>query len=491
MKRTLYRLVILSALLAMLVGCVAPAPAAAPAAGEAAAPEGGVTITWATISGFYTDWAAEVISEWEAATGNTVNIVDMDLPTMYEQIVLESVADTGAYDIVTWDVGWQAEWANSGYLLELDPFIEASDPAELQLEDISPGLLRTTGIFNGKYYGLPYYTFTMGMFYRCDLFEDAGEMAAFEAEYGYPLDIPTTYEQMADMAEFFRRTSGETLKGEALTQDFYGIGLMASRDTNMQDELNSIVWTWGGDIILDDGSAGPREQLYKDAAHLYVDELLPNAPPAALSSSYDEVVSQLRQGLIAMTGPFFMDQWANAVKTEDEVPGSEVCVAPSPGGGRAWVGAFGLGISNDSRNPEVAWDFLKFITGPEAQRKFAEGGGSTSRLSILGDTELVNSNRATMGHFPTLLQVLDHAEQCFFSNFFYTTQAGKIYEEQAVWNSRAASGDMPVDEAMDGMADSIENICGGQCTILAGDLERPPAECPFTFDRSAQLRKGQ
>jgi multiple sugar transport system substrate-binding protein len=216
--------------LAVLAGCaapVAPAPAgeAAPAAGaEAAAPEGGVTITWATIAGFYTDWAKEVAKEWEDKTGNTVNFVDMDLPTMYEQIVLESVADTGAYDIVTWDVGWQSEWANSGYLLELDPYIEASDPAELQLEDISPSLLRTTGMFNGKYYGLPYYTFTMGMFYRCDLFEDEGEMAAFEAEYGYPLDIPTTYEQMADIAAFFRRAPGETLKGEPVEQDFYGIG---------------------------------------------------------------------------------------------------------------------------------------------------------------------------------------------------------------------------------------------------------------------------
>jgi multiple sugar transport system substrate-binding protein len=494
MTRKLYGILSVVAILAVLAGCaapVAPAPAgeAAPAGEEAAAAEGGVTINWATISGFYTDWAAEVAKDWEEQTGNTVNIIDIDLPQMYEKIVLESVADTGAYDIVTWDVGWQSEWANSGYLLELDPFIEAADPAELQLEDIAPSLLRTTGMFNGKYYGMPYYTFTMGMFYRCDLFEDEAEMAAFEEQYGYPLDIPTTYEQMGDIAEFFRREPGATLKGQPVEQDFYGIGLMASRDTNMQDELNSIVWTWGGDLILDDGSAGPREQVYIDAANFYVNELLPFAPPAALSSSYDEVVSQMRQGLIAMTGPFFLDQWPNAVKTEAEVEGAEVCVAPSPGGGRTWVGAFGIGVSNDSKNPEVAWDFLSYITGPEAQRKFAEGGGTTTRLSILGDMDLVQSNRATMGHFPTLVQILNHAEQCFFSNYFYVPQAGKIYEEQAVWNSRAASGEMPVEEAMNGMADSIEEICGGNCQIMKGDLERPPADCPFTFDRSAQLRK--
>ena len=41
---------------------------------------------------------------------------------------------------------------------------------------------------------------------------------------------------------------------------------------------------------------------------------------------------------------------------------------------------------------------------------------------------------------------------------------------------------------MDGMADSIEKICGGKCQILKGDLVKPPADCPFTFDRSAQIR---
>lgn len=447
-----------------------------------------VTVTWLTIAGFYTDWAKEVTKEWEEKTGNKVNIVDIDLPTMYEKTVLEAVGQTGAYDIVTWDVGWKSEWAYNGYLRVLDEHIAQSDPNELQLEDISPILLNTTGVFQGHYYGMPYYTFTMGYFYRCDLYEDPTEKAAFKTQYGYDLDIPTTYEQMADIAEFFRRKPGETLKGQALDKDFYGIGLMASRDTNMEDELNSIVWTWGGDLILDDGSPGTTTDTYLRAAHLYVDRLLPNAPPAALVSSYDEVMSQMRQGLIAQTGPFFLDQWPNAVKTEDEVPGAEVCAAPSPGGGKTWIGAFGLGISRDSKNPDVAWDFLKFITGPEAQRKFAIGGGTTTRLSILNDAELVKANRKTMGHFPVLVQVLNHAEASFYSNYYYVPQGGKIYEEEAVWNSAAASGEMSVEEAMQGMADAITKICGGPCQILKGDLEKPP-DVLFTFDRSVMLRK--
>jgi multiple sugar transport system substrate-binding protein len=485
-------------ILALVVGaCGAPPPpppVETPAPGETPVattppPAGGVTITWITIAGFYTDWAEEVTTEWEEATGNNVEIVDVDLPTMYEKTVLESVGHTGAYDIVTWDVTWKGEWAYNGYLLPLDDYIAAADPEDLQIEDISPILEETTSVFEGRVYGFPYYTFTQGYFYRCDLFEDPDEMAAFEAEYGYPLDVPQTYEQMADIAEFFRREPGETLKGEVLDEDFYGIGLMASRDTNMQDELNSIVWTWGGDLINDDGTPACTSETYLRAAHLYVDELLPNAPPAALTSSYDEVVSQMRQGLIAQTGPFFLDQWPNFVKTEDEVPGAEVCPAPSPGGGRVFVGALTLGITSDSKNPDVAWDFLKFITGPEAQRKFALGGGSTCRLSILTDQALVAEHRTTMGHFPSLVQVLDHADKCFYSNYYFLTTGGKIYEEEAIWNSAMASGEMTVEEAMQSKADAITEICGGPCTILKGDIEKPPFDCPFTFDQSVLLRK--
>jgi len=113
------------------------------------------------------------------------------------------LSGTGAYDIVTYDVGWKAEWADSGYIIPLDDYIAASDPNEIQFEDLHPALIETATRFRGKVYGLPYYTFTMGYFYRYDLFNDLGEKRAFQARYHYPLDIPNTYEQLADIAEFF------------------------------------------------------------------------------------------------------------------------------------------------------------------------------------------------------------------------------------------------------------------------------------------------
>lgn len=512
MKSKFLKFLILFAIMSLLAACAGQQPAAEeqpaeepaaeqPAAEEPAAEEEmaeepaepaaestGVTITWATIAGFYTDWAEEVAKDYEAATGNKVNVVDIDFPQLYEKEVLEMVGGTGAYDIITYDVGWKAEFANNGYLAPLDDYIAASDPAEIQFEDVAPALVELTTGWKGNVYGLPYYTFTMGMFYRCDLYENPDEMAAFEAKYGYPLDVPQTYDQMADIAEFFTRKAGDTLAGQTLEEDFYGIGLMAGRFPHIQDEIMSIAWTNGGGLINDDGTV--NTPAVTEATDFYVNELLPYAPPGALTSAYDEVMGQMRQGIIAQTAAFYLDQWPNAVKTETEVPGSEVCAAASPGA-HTWVGAFGLGLSVDSKHPDAAWEFLKFLSGPYAQRKFAEGGGTTTRMSILTDPEIL-ANREAAGHFPVLVDVLDHAyESKFYPNYYYVPQGGKIYDEETTWFSSAAAGEYSPEEAMANLTEAIERICDGPCEVVNDHLgaDYSPQPQPYTFDKSLQIRK--
>jgi multiple sugar transport system substrate-binding protein len=449
-----------------------------------------VTITWATIAGFYTDWAEQVANQYEQDTGVTVEIIDIDFPSLYENQVLEAVADTGAYDILTYDVGWKAEFSESGYLQVLDDYIANADPEVIAFDDISPALTETTSMWRGKVYGLPYYTFTMGYFYRCDLFENPDEMAAFEEAYGYPLGIPRTYEQLADLAEFFRREPGETLAGTEIDSDFYGIGLMAGRFPHVQDEINSIAWANGYKVIEDDGTPGVTSDGFLAAVNLYVNELLPYAPPGALSSAFDEVVAQMRQGLIAQTAAFYLDQYPNMVQTENEVEGARICTAPAPGV-HTWVGAFGLGVSSDSNHKQEAFDFLAWLAGPEAQRAFAAGGGSTARVSILTDAEFIAEHPLTAGHFPTLEAVLEHtAAANYYPNYLFVPQGGKIYDEMTAWYSAASSGDDSPEGAMRNMAEAIERQCRGDCEIANDALGEDYSPVPMPFDYDAFIESG-
>lgn len=447
----------------------------------------GTTINWVTLSGFYTDWAKEVVKDFTAKTGVNVNIVDMDLQQLYQKQVLESVGDTGAYDLLTYDVGWKAEYSENGYLLAIDDYIAKADPAVVAFDDIAPALRETTSKWRGKTFGLPYYTFTMGYFYRCDLFENADEQAAFKAKYNYELGVPRTYEQMADIAAFFRRKPGEKLAGKDLTTDFYGIGVMAGRFDQVQDETNSIAWANGSKVINDDGTPGVTDPGFINAMKMYVDKFIPMAPPGARSSNYDQIVEQMRNGLIAQTGPYFLDQFANMKATETALPGARICTAPAPGV-HTWVGAFGVGVSADSKNPQAAFDFLAWMAGPEAQRKFAIGGGSTCRVSILTDAQLISENPNTMGHFPTLMTVLNHtAEANFYPNYLFVPQGGKIYADMTTWYSTAAAGTMPVEEAMQNMAKAITDVCGGNCEVANEALGENYTAVPKPFDYDAWL----
>jgi len=103
MKKNLLTLLALLVTISMLAAqCAAPATEAPPPAEEKPAAEepakeepaeeepapaepSGVTITWATIAGFYTDWAEEVAKEFEAKTGHNVEVVDIDFSQLYEK----------------------------------------------------------------------------------------------------------------------------------------------------------------------------------------------------------------------------------------------------------------------------------------------------------------------------------------------------------------------------------------------------------------------
>ena len=231
---------------------------------------------------------------------------------------------------------------------------------------------------------------------------------------------------------------------------------------------------------------------YVKALTYYVDKLVPNAPAGSLTGSYDFVVSQLNSGLIAMTGPFYLDQWANAVKTERLIDGSEICAAPNPSGGRVWAGAFNIGIPKASKHPDEAWAFLKYITGKDAQRLICQGWRQRHpRQHHDGQGILYRQpchRRSLPGGLPDQYlggYMLAHQHDL-------VPQVGKIYEEAPAWLSAAVTKQQTPQEAMDGYAAAITKLCGGKaCEVVLEGVTKPDpaADCSFEFDRSLQVRK--
>ncbi|MCA3480127.1 MAG: extracellular solute-binding protein, partial [Rhodobacter sp.] len=315
--------------------------------------------------------------------------------------------------------------------------------------------------YKGDVWGLPYYTYSAGMFVRQDLLDDPTEKEAFKAKYGYELAAPTTWEQHRDIAEFFTRKQGDMLKGQPLDKDFYGVGLMAGPFPEIQDEMSAMIWGMGSDWLNAEGKV-PVDDVEK-AMDMYL-RLMPFAPPAALTVTYDGVMNQMKDCQIAMTAGFFLDQWPNAVKTEENCPGATMAAIEAPLK-KAYVGGFLLAVSSSSANPEMAEKFVAHIGGPEIQQQFAEMGGASTLTSVLTNPMFATpEKRATNGQYATLNQVFESMAG-FSSNLFKTPFGAKIYNTMQIPLQSAASGQISAREAAEQLAADVEKICGGPCPI--------------------------
>jgi multiple sugar transport system substrate-binding protein len=417
-----------------------------------------VPLTWSTIAGFYTDAMADLVAGFEATHCAKVNVVNIDNSQLYNKQVIEMVGATGAYDIVTLETSEKADFAENGFILPMTDYL--ADKQDL-VKDVAPVLATMTTRYKDDIWGLPYYTYTAGFIYRADLFEDAGEKEAFKAKYGYDLAVPQDWKQHRDIAEFFTRKAGDKLKGETLSKDFYGVGLMAGPYPEIQDELSGPIWGAGADWLDDEGKV--QTAAVEKALTDYI-ELLKFAPPAALTVTYDGVMNQMKDGQIAMTHGFFLDQWPNAVTTEQSVPGAKMGVAEAPQK-KAYIGGFLLAVAESSAHPDEAMDFVAYIGGPEAQKKFAAAGGTSTLISVLTDPELTKpENRAKTGHFSTLLQIFKSMDG-FQSNLFSTPFGAKIYNTMQIPLQAAAAGQITAAEAAQRLTDEVAKICGGPCPI--------------------------
>lgn len=67
--------------------------------------------------------------------------------------------------------------------------------------------------WGGTVYGLPDDGDVFVLYYRKDLFEDPENMSEFKAKHGYELAPPTTWEQFAEISQFFTDKFAPALYG--------------------------------------------------------------------------------------------------------------------------------------------------------------------------------------------------------------------------------------------------------------------------------------
>ncbi len=350
-----------------------------------------ITIHWA-------QWAPadnlEALSAgFTAETGIEVIVEQTPWETFVQKYNVEMIAGSDAWDIIVADSQDVGNMAINGHFVELTDFVQEKGI----LDSFLPSAMYYYSEYPKgyeRYWGVPVEGDALGWAYRMDLFQDPDNMAAFEAEYGYALGVPESWDMLKDIAEFFQDPDNE----------FYGVAVYGD---NGYDSLAMIaeqtIRVYGGDLgnfetFEVDGYLNSEGAV---AGIEYYRELYRFVPPGFGDAFYVATNDAFISGIVPMSTNFFAFLPALANPETNPFAGDTgyFTCPPQEGvdgvvrqsaalGGQA--GSVVSYISEEKKNAAFAW--LEWFAREETQAEWAQLPGSfTCHEAVLNSDEFLNA----------------------------------------------------------------------------------------------------
>jgi multiple sugar transport system substrate-binding protein len=282
----------------------------------------------------------------------------------YNTSFINQVATGDAPDIVFAAIEGFAETANRGLLVDLGPIFDKDSTAKAVLDELDPNLLngmrtRSTGQLNF----FPTEWNNVIMYYNKDMFDKAG--------LAYPTDTWT----WADFREAAKKLTITDANGNVTQYGYFvpgfNFGLTPWWYTNDASVLDK---DWKLPTVT---SANFRESLQFLHDLIQVDKSAPAFEAGVGSDKFNALqVAMVSAG-----------HWVVPDMIKSGLTRVGVQVMPINKVSTTVFGIGGLAITAASKNPELAWEFVKEMTGKEFQTSLADSGGSIPSWRSLATTD--------------------------------------------------------------------------------------------------------
>jgi len=290
--------------------------------------------------------------EFTKLTGISVKWGNVPFESYQQKIVAEATTGDGTYDLVSWIDSWGP--AIRGSLLPLDDKIQEDN---IDMGDF-PDAYREAielGSEEGQVYGMPLRGHPLMFFYRQDVYDDLG------------LERPETLQEFVEQGDKINQ-AGEMDP----TAMYYG----RSGGQNMWLYLSHL-WSNGGDIFDEEYRPIFNSPEGVEAMELYVDYLqeYDMTPKASVAWNEQEGNQAFNRGDAAtFMGWWWMYGLMTSGESAPEVQ-ENAQFAPMP----SWEGKDAVsyamiwpaGILQSSQNQDAAWEYLKWMTSKEVEKKVA------------------------------------------------------------------------------------------------------------------------
>ncbi len=237
----------------------------------------GQTITIAMVSNSQMTDARELSDQFEAQNpGIHLKFVTLSENQARAKITMSTSTGGREFDVVMISNYETPQWAQNGWLTDLDPYI-ANTPG-YDKNDFIPSIRQALS-YQDRMYSVPFYGESSFLMYRKDLLEQAG------------IDLGTTptWEQVAAAAAELDAPGmvGICLRGKP------GWGEVLA-------PLDTVINTFGGRWFDMDWNAQLSSPEVTKAVKFYVDLVRADGEPGAAASGFSECATQFSQGRAAM-----------------------------------------------------------------------------------------------------------------------------------------------------------------------------------------------
>jgi len=321
----------------------------------------------------------EVFEEFERThPGVEVQVEGTPGSQDYVNKMLLSFVAKSAPDVITLDAASSSVFVDNGLMRDLTPFILGD--GQFKSSDYFANVM---GIYGrgDKQYGVPLDFTPMVVFANRKHFLDAG----------VPLPKPDW------TIDDFRETARKLTTGKR-----YGFSFITWMP-------GWIMWVWnqGGDIVSPDGT---RATGYFDspatlsALEMLRDVVLVDKSAPALSQVGAAGVDLFANGDCAMQ---VSGHWALSGFAESEhINLDDIVVLPMPRAegktSQTVVYAAAMGISRDAKDPDLAWEFIKYMTSAPVQRKIqASRVAVCARKDVAAELAVDDRERAFLQIVPS------------------------------------------------------------------------------------------
>ncbi|WP_433349543.1 sugar ABC transporter substrate-binding protein [Microtetraspora malaysiensis] len=250
-----------------------------------------------------------------------------------------------------------AAWVQQEALADITDLVK-SDPDLQQI----PQNLWSYETIDGKIYAAPWGGGTRAVLYRKDWFDKLG------------LSVPTTWDELVTAAKTIVEKQGKDVDGFAFN---------GGSDANMS--LSPFVWSAGGDFAAFEGGKWVgklTEPGFKEGFQFYTDLVAKDgvSGKGRLTQNSVDIAQRFAAGKVGMYVTGGWDIASIKEQSKGKVDESKMAFFSLPakdgsGPAPAFQGGNDIAIWKDTKNPELAAEYLKLAAGKEFGVRYAKEGG--------------------------------------------------------------------------------------------------------------------